>query len=109
MAQINPRYKKENIEIIEHILCKLNSEYSDIVTVVEGISCMTLCDIKEKIWAFHKCKIMDNNSSTVLAILLVETSRVIANTVETKLQGIQMLLESNIEIGRAHVWTPVTP
>ena len=68
MTQINPKYEKEDGEVIAHILRKLPSEYSDVVTAVEGMSSMTLRDIKTKIRAFHKRKIVGNKSAGELAM-----------------------------------------
>ena len=70
MTQINPKYEKEDGEVIAHILCKLPSEYSDIDTAVEGMSSMTLRDIKAKIQAFHKHKIVGNKSASELAMFV---------------------------------------
>lgn len=68
MTQINAKFEKEDEEVIAHILNKLPAEYSEVVTNVEGMSSMTLRDVKAKIRAFYKRKFKDTNTAKELAM-----------------------------------------
>ena len=68
MTQINAKFEKEDEEVIAHILNKLPSEYSEVVTSVEGLSSVTLRDIKAKIRAFYKRKFSGNKNPSELAL-----------------------------------------
>ena len=63
MTQINIKFEKEDEEVIAHILNKLPPEYSEVVTNVEGMSSMTLRDVKAKIRAFYKRKLKDKQTT----------------------------------------------
>ena len=68
MTQINAKFEKDDVEIIAHIINKLPPEYSEVVTSVDGMSSMTLRDVKAKIRSFYKRKFKDNKNSTELAM-----------------------------------------
>ncbi len=38
LTQINSSFQKQNIEVIAHIIDKLPSEYSEVISVVEGMT-----------------------------------------------------------------------
>ena len=56
MIQIDIDFEKKDAEVIAHIIDKLPGEYSEVITMVEGVKNVTLTEIKAKIRAFYKRK-----------------------------------------------------
>ena len=69
MTQINTSFQKQDIEVIVHIIDKLPSEYSEVITaVVEGMTAITLTELKNKIRAFYKRKFKTEKSYNEIAL-----------------------------------------
>ena len=68
MTMINSAFEKQDMELIAHILNKLPSEYSKVVTSVEGIMSLTLLDLQSKIHAFWKHKFKGEKNPKELAL-----------------------------------------
>ena len=51
---IDVKFTKSDEEIVAHIIDRLPKEYSEVVTVVEGMQNVNLQELKGKIRAFHK-------------------------------------------------------
>ena len=54
MQMIDVKFTKSEEEIVAHIIDRLPKEYSEVVTVVEGMQNVNLQELKGKIRAFHK-------------------------------------------------------
>ena len=71
MKLINVKFIKQDEELIAHILNKLPTDYSEVITTVEGLTTMSLDDLKSKIRAFYKRKFKSepsNDKEIALAI-----------------------------------------
>ncbi len=53
MKSINNKFAKEGVELIAHIIDKIPSDYSDVVTTVK-VLLRWANNLKPKIWAFYK-------------------------------------------------------
>ena len=68
IAAIDATYEKKEIELVAHIIDKLPSGYSEIITVVEGMSTIALPELKQKIRAFYKRKFKGESKDNELAL-----------------------------------------
>ena len=64
MTAIDPAFAKKDEELIAHIIANLPSEYSEVITVVEGMDKITLSEVKAKIRAFYKRKFKSEKAPT---------------------------------------------
>jgi hypothetical protein len=56
VCQIDPVFEKKDVEIIAHIFDKLPAEYSQLITVMEGMPAITLLELKRRICLFYNRK-----------------------------------------------------
>ena len=68
MTMINSAFKKQDMEMIMHILNKLPNKYSKVVTSVEGLTSLALSDLQSKIRAFWKRKFKGEKNPKELAL-----------------------------------------
>ena len=65
---IDPSFEKKEMEVIVNIIDKLPVEYSKVVTVVEGMTIISLNKLKGKIQAFYKRKLKGMKSTKEIAL-----------------------------------------
>ena len=65
MRQIDTSFEKKEVEVIAHMMNKLPKEYSEVITVIEGMGTITLSDLKSKLRAFYKRKFKDLNTNEI--------------------------------------------
>ena len=63
MTAIDPAFTKKDEELIAHVIANLPNEYSEVITVVEGMDKITLTEVKAKIRAFYKQKFKAEKST----------------------------------------------
>ena len=68
MMQIDESFGKKDAEMIAHIIDALPKGYSEVVTVVEGMSSLTLQELKAKIRAFYKRRFKNEKDKNELAL-----------------------------------------
>ena len=75
MCQIDSSFDKKDVEIIAHIINKLPADYSEVITVVEGMSGITLTELKSKIRAFYKRKFKGEKNGNEHALYAGKTNK----------------------------------
>ena len=75
LSCIDVKYAKADYEVVAHIVNKLPEEYSELVTLVEGMTTtITLVKLKSKIRTFSTRKLKDSKSSNEIALLIINKS-----------------------------------
>ena len=70
LAAIDPtKYTKEDYEMVAHVINKLPSEYSELITLVESMTTtVSLLDLKHMVRTFYARKLKDNKAGNEMAL-----------------------------------------
>ena len=79
MKAINPSFEKKEMEVIANFIDKLPVENSKVVTVVKGMTTISINELKDKIRAFYKRKLKGTKSTKEISLFTQKNKGICKN------------------------------